>query len=227
MARADGSRWPTATAAVASAVQRKLGTPERQQNGDGGNGRRLDHGDAVEARSPDQPAPTPRRRSRPSRSRGRERSRGWQSRRRAPERRAPPPRRCAASSSGFRLAAASRSFSGSVPVRVTRSISRRFRRSAGCAADIRRSRLRAARARSQASSSREHELAIGDLPEQEVGEAELTASADEKVGVGHVRRVEVGGEALGRHLGRQRARPWPRPRRCGARHGRSRRGRRN
>ena len=76
--------------------QCKPGTPERQQNGDGGNGRRLDPGDQVESRSPDQPAPTPRRLSRPSRSPGRGRSRGWQSRRQARELQAPLRRRCAA-----------------------------------------------------------------------------------------------------------------------------------
>src|SRR4029078_1251339 len=46
----------------------------------------------------------------------------------------------------------------------------------------------------------EHELAIGNLPEQEVGQAELTARADEKIRIGQISRVEISGEALLRHL---------------------------
>src|SRR4029078_5921091 len=56
--------------------------------------------------------------------------------------------------SGFRASAPSGFFSGSARVPVTRAISTRFRENGDSAADIRRLRLRVARARSQANRYR-------------------------------------------------------------------------
>ena len=68
--------------------------------------------------------------------------------------------------------------------------------------------------------------AVSELPEQEIAKAELAAGADEQIGIGDARRVEIGGEALG-VISSGASRRLPRPRRCGARRGRSRRGRRS
>src|SRR3990172_12704773 len=38
---------------------------------------------------------------------------------------------------------------------------------------------------------REHELAVGGLPQQEVAEAMLATGADHQIGVGHVGHLEV------------------------------------
>ncbi len=40
----------------------------------------------------------------------------------------------------------------------------------------------------------DEDFGVGDLPEEEVGDALLAGGADDEVGVGHVRGVEVGGE---------------------------------
>ena len=42
----------------------------------------------------------------------------------------------------------------------------------------------------------EHELGVGDLPEQEVRDPQLAGRADEQVGVGQLRRVQLRGERV-------------------------------
>ena len=92
---------------------------------------------------------------------------------------------------------------GSASGGVTRWISPRFHRSGGCAVDIRRWRA-------SNSSSREigpvdvdeHELGIGQLPEQEIRQAQFSTGADQQIRIGEIGGVEISGEALGGHLGR-------------------------
>src|SRR5438876_1036195 len=48
----------------------------------------------------------------------------------------------------------------------------------------------------------EHQLTVSRLPKQEVGQALLTAGADDEVGVGQIRRVEVLSDEIGGHRGR-------------------------
>src|SRR4051812_17398392 len=37
----------------------------------------------------------------------------------------------------------------------------------------------------------EHQLAVGDLPQQEIGQPLLAAGADDQIGIGQVRRIEI------------------------------------
>src|SRR6185437_7952285 len=49
----------------------------------------------------------------------------------------------------------------------------------------------------------EHELAVGRLPEQEIGQALLTARADDEIGIRQIGRVEEPREAVGVDVGRR------------------------
>ena len=49
----------------------------------------------------------------------------------------------------------------------------------------------------------EHQLAVGQLPEQEVGDPELAGGADDQIRIGHVRLIEVPGDGPLVDLGRR------------------------
>src|SRR6266581_9699414 len=46
----------------------------------------------------------------------------------------------------------------------------------------------------------EDQLGVGELPQEEVGDPQLAGSTDQKIGVGHLGRIEVGRERLLVHL---------------------------
>ena len=68
---------------------------------------------------------------------------------------------------------------------------RRARRTGARGGDIRRSPVQHGAVEVRPIGRHEHQLPIGRLPQQEIGQPLLAAGADDQVGVGHVRRVEV------------------------------------
>ena len=73
----------------------------------------------------------------------------------------------------------------------------------------------------------EHELAVGGLPQQEIRQPLLAAGADDQVGIGQVRRIEMLPERSAVIAAGSRVPSLTMRRRCGAPPARFRRGRRS